>query len=361
MQPGPFLRNTLFLTVPSLLLWAGCSSVGPGTVTRDRTDYGTAISTSWKEQTLLNIVKIRYADLPVFMDVAQVVSSYSLETGASVGGSAYPGVGSVDDNVSMGVSGKWTDRPTITYTPLTGEKYIKGIISPIPPKALFFLIQSGYAADGLLALSAQSLNGLPNRSLRIGTGHGASPDFLRSLQLIRKIQDTGSIGLRVEENTDKKETSVLFFRTASLDEETEADVTELKKLLQLTPDTRDFRLLYSPSSVHTGDELVVNTRSIVQIMTAMASHVDVPAEHASKGWTIPSLPPGTEDGLPMAIHSGKEKPENTFASVRYQDTWFWVDQSDIPTKRAFLFIIVLFSMTDTGPADPLPLITIPAS
>jgi hypothetical protein len=41
-----------------------------GTVARDRFDYITAISDSWKSQMLLNLVKIRYGDAPVFLDVA---------------------------------------------------------------------------------------------------------------------------------------------------------------------------------------------------------------------------------------------------------------------------------------------------
>jgi hypothetical protein len=33
-------------------------SIGPATVPHDRIDYGSSIGNSWKEQTLLNIVKL---------------------------------------------------------------------------------------------------------------------------------------------------------------------------------------------------------------------------------------------------------------------------------------------------------------
>ena len=50
-----------------LLLLAGCASVGPPTVTRDRFDYVATISDSWKRQTLLNLLKVRYTDAPVWV------------------------------------------------------------------------------------------------------------------------------------------------------------------------------------------------------------------------------------------------------------------------------------------------------
>ena len=79
-------RLTRTALLVSLLAVVGCKHLGPKTVAVDRFDYGTAIADAWKQQTLLNIVKLRYMDLPVFMDVASVVSGYSLQTGISVSG-----------------------------------------------------------------------------------------------------------------------------------------------------------------------------------------------------------------------------------------------------------------------------------
>ncbi|MGH7072106.1 MAG: hypothetical protein ACREFO_19135 [Acetobacteraceae bacterium] len=47
---------------------------------RDRIDYATSIGKSWKEQTLLNFVKLRCGDLPIFLEVAQVIAGYQLQS-----------------------------------------------------------------------------------------------------------------------------------------------------------------------------------------------------------------------------------------------------------------------------------------
>jgi hypothetical protein len=73
-------RRLLFLFLPLPLLLTGCAlRVGPKRLTHERFDYSAAIATSWKEQMLTNLVKVRYADPPVFLDIAQVVTRTPLK------------------------------------------------------------------------------------------------------------------------------------------------------------------------------------------------------------------------------------------------------------------------------------------
>jgi hypothetical protein len=106
---------------------SGCAGIGPPTVDRDRFDYVSAISESWKRQTLLNLLKTRYLDAPVFMDVSSVINQYALEGEIELG---FTWSGS--NTQSLGGTGKYTDRPTITYNPVMGKNFAQSLLRPIP-------------------------------------------------------------------------------------------------------------------------------------------------------------------------------------------------------------------------------------
>jgi len=326
----------------------------------DRFDYISAIADSWKQQTLLNIVKLRYMDLPVFVDVASIVSGYSLQTGVNVNGVLSSERAVQGNYLSAGGQAVYTDRPTITYVPLTGEKFLRGLITPIDPKNIFFMLQSGYAADFVLALTVESLNGVPNRSTAGGMVRDASPEFLRALQLMRELQAAGGFGMRVEEDKEKGQTAVMFFRREDIPAETLEKAAEARRLLRLSPEPMKFSLTYSP--VRGADnELAVHSRSMLQIMGAFASYIDLPEAHLQDHSARPVPESGAEDRQTnVRIHSGKEKPSNAFAAVRYRDHWFWIDEGDWQTKRALTAVMFFFTLAESTGSEKLPLITIPA-
>lgn len=97
----PVQSLVVVLAAMSTLALNGCVSFGPSTIPRDRFDYVSTISDSWKSQMLLNIVKLRYADTPAFLEVGSVISQYEFagELNATLGwGLPLPG----SDSQSIG-------------------------------------------------------------------------------------------------------------------------------------------------------------------------------------------------------------------------------------------------------------------
>jgi hypothetical protein len=340
---------------------AGCTHLGPRSIPVDRFDYSTSIADSWKQQTLLNIVKLRYMDLPVFVDVSSIVAGYSLQTGLNVNGTVSSSSAVQGNYVAASGQAVYTDRPTITYVPLTGEKFLRGLITPIDPKNIFFMLQSGYAADFILALTVESLNGVRNRSLAGGAARDADPEFLRALALLREMQAVGGVGMRVEEDKVKGSTAVLVLRPDDLSADMLEKGAELRRLLKLPAEGQKFALVYSPMRGAEG-ELAVNSRSMLQIMGAFASYLDVPEAHLKDRKALHAFENTGQGSRPQAvrIHSGKNRPAAPFAAVRYRGHWYWVSDDDWQTKRALTAVMFFFTLAETGAPEKLPLVTIPA-
>ena len=350
------------LVALAAMLLAGCKSIGPATVARDRYDYSSSISESWKRQTLLNIVKLRYLDPPIFVDVGQIVAGYSLETGVNVGGQLSSANAIQGNSALLGAQGKFTDRPTITYTPLTGNKFVKALMTPLPPESVFFMIQSGWPADGVLLSSAASINGLKNQETSLTGVTPPDAGFMRVLELLRNIQRSGAVSMRVQQDAAKKQTSILTFRSEDVNEATRAEVGELRRLLRLDPEAAEFTLVFGGTASH-GKELAVITRSLLHIMTTMAAQVEVPAKDMAEGRATPGLESSAGSAKShslVRVLSSTSKPTDAFVAVPYRDGWFWVDDRDLTSKRAFAFMLMLFTLADSGEKEALPLITIPA-
>ena len=114
-----------------LLVVVGCkSSIGAKTVSRDQFDYAEALRDAWKEQMLLNMVGLRYAEAPMFLKVTSVINQYSLEGTVRVASPPYELQAAAAP--PLGFAGRFSDRPTITYMPLSGAEFTRSVLTPIP-------------------------------------------------------------------------------------------------------------------------------------------------------------------------------------------------------------------------------------
>lgn len=338
------------------MVLAGCRSVGPKTVPRDRFDYSEAITESWKKQTLLNIIKLRYLDPPIWVDVGQIVSGYTIETSLTGGLSLPETDGLGGTTATVGGSGRFTDRPTITYVPMTGAKFVNGLMTPLPPAALFRAIQAGWPADAILLLGAANLNGLSGETMTTAGVTIADPKFLRAIELMRSLQLSGFFSIRLVEGEKGHPTTLLALRAKDVTPQMVAESDELRDLLGLDRSAPEFRLVYG--AVASNDrEIAVTSRSLIRVLGMLASHADLPPQHVAEGRATPGAPEGGHHGV--HFYSGKEAPKEAFVAVRYRDHWFWIDDRDLLTKRAFTLIMILFTMADSGSEGSLPVLTIP--
>jgi hypothetical protein len=347
----------IFLLVGILIL-SGCTGIGPATVSRDRFDYTAAISDSWKHQMLLNMVKIRYSDAPVFLDVSSVISQYQISGQVNLGATVSNNPWNVSEN--LGATGTYADRPTITYSPIMGDKFARSLMSPVPPTAILSLLQAGYPVDYVFRLLVNEINGLRNRFGGQVRGRPADPGFHALLEKMREIQKAGEIGMRFK-RIDKDEAAMLVFR-ARRDPAIESLSVEARKMLGLDPSANEFQVVYG--AIPRNDrEIAILTRSILEVIIDISADIEVPAADVQENRVNPTFIEGVGAGEkvpPMIrVRSSAEKPGDAFVSVRYRNSYFWIDDRDLSSKRIFSFLMFIFTLVETGEKGTAPVVTIP--
>jgi hypothetical protein len=355
------------------VLIAGCASIGPATIRRDRTDYSGAMAGSWKQQMLLNIVKFRYFDPPVFLDVSSVVSSQELQARGSIGSRLFPTpFGTAQDFTDLGASGQYTDRPTISYTPLTGNRFINSLLRPIPPQTIFAMIEAGHDTIFIFRLAVRAINGIYNSSFSPARARREDPAFRRVTQAIRRLQQAGAIGLRTEggsrqtsarraDRSGSGDVAWVFFRR-NAGAAVEQDIRLVKTMLRLEMQRDEFALTFG--SFHRRNELALLTRSMQEILIELAAGVEVPEQDLAQGRATPSRLSGDSEAPArplIRIHASDERPIDAFAAVNYRERWFWVDDRDLPSKRVFMFLMTFSALSETRAVPQVPILTIPAN
>ncbi|MCB2147090.1 MAG: hypothetical protein KQI81_11490 [Deltaproteobacteria bacterium] len=345
------------VAVVLLLVLTGCASIGPPSVARDRFDYTAAVADSWKRQMLLNIVKIRYGDAPIFLEVASIINQYSMETELSgmLGWSSPP----VANSQGFGGASRYVDRPTITYAPLTGERFARNLMTPIAPATVMSLVEGGYPIDQVFRILVHSVNGIQNQFGGSARMHRADPDFYLLLEKLRQIQSTGAVALRVKQ-IENQAALLMVFRKRK-DAEVDATSKAVRRILGLKEDASEFRVVYG-SMPATGEEIAVLTRSIIEILSDISATIQVPAEHVAEKRVPPTMEPEGDGikGTMIRILYSDENPGDAFAAVPYRDCWFWIDDRDYRSKKLFSFLMFVMTLTETGGKEGAPVVTISA-
>ena len=338
----------------ALLATAGCASVNPTHVTTDRMDYGQVVAESWKRQTLMNVVRLRYADAPMFLDVASIINSHTV--GGSGNAQATLPSGTSPDVFGVGGSGVWSNTPTVTYQPLLGDRFTKSLLQPIPAVSVFQLLQGGWPASLVFRTVVGSVNGLRNAS----AGVAADPGFDELTDALSRIQRAGNIGIEVQPRKDGSGVLVVI-RKPGTGPALSDDSRRVRELLGLSGDTTDFEVAYGlfPRGPN---QVAVVTRSMMEIMLQLGFGIDLPPADVASGRVLPGKwQAGDAESKPLVhIKSGPEAPADTYSAVRYKGNWYWIDENDIASKRTFTFLMILFSLAETGQSVAAPVVTVPS-
>ena len=343
------------------LLLPACGRFGPRQIPRDSFNYNEAIARSSNEQMLINLVRLRYREVPVFLAVGSVLTQYFYGGEASRKRFFWQAHASGAANEIIGTRGRmvYFERPTITYSPLAGQEFTQQLLTPIPNELIFSLVQSGWPPDQLLMMSLERMNHLQN----IPFGSIPSAESLEGLRTFNHvvqllIELSRRRALEMQSNKETPNTRSLVFAQAQ-DNETRALTDELKSILGLDPDHSSFHVTRRVIG-RKPDEVTVRVRSLLAMMGFLSRGIEIPAAHIEEKRIVEMIFPVDPELrsllFPLRIHSSVERPADAFVAVRHHDHWFSITHSDHMSKQAFSLLTYLFPDagspgTDTGPDD----------
>lgn len=347
------VRKMVFIGLSCLV---GCAQVPPAQLANARFDYGQEIAESWKRQTLMNVVRLRYNDAPAFLDVSGLVTSDSISTKVNASQTFASTV--ADSKLDLGATGTWTSAPTVTFSPISGERFSKRLLEPMSPIAVLMLVQAGWPIEMVWPTMVTSVNGLHGQAL----GVPADAKFKELQDTLGRMQRSHAVGFRVRAKDGGEGVLMVLHREHV--PAVSQDLQRMRQLLGLRFDASQFTVTFGEVP-RTDQELAINTRSMLEVMQELGAGIEIPQDHIKKARALNHAVGELGDAravsvyLPLAvINSGKNPPPDSYASVFYKGYWFWIDDQDEQTKRLFTFLMILFSISETGQAIATPVLSI---
>ncbi|MFO0950671.1 MAG: hypothetical protein U0835_05860 [Isosphaeraceae bacterium] len=383
----------------------GC--VGPKAIGLTRMRYNEAYRVTNDEQLLTNIVRLRYADSPVFIDLPGITSQLELAGGSSYGG--------LNQSVSseFGYGGfAARDTPTLSYHPREGREIARALLNPLTAE-LFSVVNAGANTEQLLLLTLNDINDVPNAP-RATTMTPRSPDdnseFLRGVRLITTLLERGGIEIAIgaSEESDVSSDPIPLAQVRGRDlidaakdgyvYRTQGDsrvtllkrekglvmrvrpefvetpeMQELCQVFRMTPGLTAYKIKSEltddanrrePDPIN--DTIFLNLRSVLQMMVFLSKGVCVPPEHVVSGVAPTTRGP---DGQPFdwthitagnfQVASQKHRPKDAEVAVYYRDYWYYIRKNDVNSRAVLAVLEILAALQESDTKSGGPLLTLP--
>ena len=369
--------------------------------------YNEVVRDTNDQQLLMNIVRLRYADSPVFIDLPSITSQFEVSAGASDPGRA----GSQTNFGVAGLTGR--DTPTLSYHPREGREIAKALLTPLSAD-LFLVVNAGADIEQLLLMTVNDINDVSNASRSTILAPKVPDDntqFLQGIRLLKSLRDREATELAVDTRDESDISSDpipasavqgrdliaaardgYVFRARGegrmtlLKQEKELflqirpafvhspEMDEVARIFHLKPGLSKYRIKSElnqeasdavPSAL--GDDTIyLNMRSVLQIMTFLSKGVCIPEDHVRSGEA--PITPGP-NGRPFDwtrvtagnffVHSQKHRPHDTEVAVHYRGYWFYIATNDVNSRTMLAVLEILFALQESDGRSVAPLLTLP--
>lgn len=356
------LIATLIGGISSLFI-AGCSTVNLGDVPSNRENYNRALDSSENEQFLLNIVRLHYGENPYFVGVDSITAATSLTTGANGDfgvNNVWAPINGVQWSISPQIS--FSQTPTITYSPVQGGKFAKGMLAALSLDKIYLLLQSGYSPKEVMKLTFNRIGSLRNGSSSVNSSTATVPNTSAFDNFINTLDLLGNSNQIHSELTSYESKPAIFVYAANQD----AAKTLAQSLHLSKPYTK---LIFAPTIMVDGKQpenvISVHTRSFFNVLEFVSKDVDTPkaTESTTAEYNRPLADPNVDWSSytykMLHVRENSSDPDNVITKTQYEGNWYYIAEDDELSKSTLVLLKLIYSLQMGEVQANLPLITIP--
>jgi len=356
--------NSSFVVLGTILgVLCGCAMVGPTSISMGRADYNEAINKTDDAQMLMSIVRGRYGETFSLLAVTGVAANVRFGTNAGINVGFGPDENYAGNLVPFSGGFAYEENPTITYAPVQGEQYIRQLLSSIPLDILLLILRSVPEPGHILTLLVNKINDLQNPNFLPTPSAEPDPRFMRHVELVTELSKASVIQW-VEDPRKEVEFDVIISGYAPEYSQTVREYLTLLGLPLPADESKDIVLpVYFAVNGRELGGIGISTRSTSDLIEILRAAIEIPQEHTYTGLAV-NYPPMGLAGKDILIRSSKDKPKTASLAVKYRGYWFYIEETDQPTKLFFRSVRLFWSVSIASSADPrtsAPVLTIPVS
>ena len=360
--------KTLCGALALALLAAGCQgSIGPYAIRHAVPGFNETIVSEMNQQLLLNLVRLRYRDNPLFLEIGTITATQTLSGAAGISADASVGGVATSNLVHPTLGMTYSESPTVMFTPLQGEGFFRRMMSPLPPVAVLLFAASGWSIARVMALAIDRINDVGNAPSAAGPTPAEAPQFEEFHELVntlRALQVKHALTIGVEE---ANKTTELVLELAP-SPAAAAELALVRRVLHLRADQT--RYVFTGNVLDRDESegyVAVRMRSLLSVLFYLSQGVETPDADARSGLVTVTKRP---DGAPFdwqalfkgwfRVRTADADPSHAYAKVRHRGHWFYIDDRDLETKSTFMLLTELFNLqagqaSSAGPQLTLPL------
>jgi hypothetical protein len=351
---------------------SGCTAISGGVLRDSREQFNETAQITNAEQILRNIVRLRYASSPYFLEISTVSTSATMSGTLGVSANTSPSIQGLGPNVSINPAVSYSQTPSFVFQPLTGDKLARQLLRPVEMRTLALLRTAGWGLRDILLVLVDSINGISNAPTATQFAPEVVPEnlqFRHVVGLLDRLEELGLIHLGLEAGTAPQDARSDIVLSLQIDRAAarREDVQELIRMLSLDPADLTYRLAAAVSGGG-GKNIAVKPRSVLAAMRYLSKGVDVPDVDV-RGGLVPVLRESGGSAFDwakllngiMRISSSESWPANAYVRVFHQGHWFYIDNADLSSKHDFALIETAFAL-QAGDVPPITtILTLPIS